>query len=175
MEVSEKNIRQITLVDDERFDSAIFIIDKWQGRRGFTLTIKYGRETWSYGWGAPGKDWIGFLASLDFGYTSMKMTDKVFDKDEFIKEWKQSIIEKRWSGMIDQELARKQFNAIKEADEWERPQDYLYHRTDSELGLNDPVDWPSGMIVPYAFQHLWKRFWPSFIDHIQKDVQSIAA
>lgn len=167
MTFKETNIQKITLVDDSSHGWCEFVIDKWKGRDGFTLTIRCGSDTWSYSWGAPGKDWKAFLRQLNFHYLAGKMTTQVFLKDEFIAELKGMLLKERRKEEITQKEARKSWNAIKAAELFPCPMEYLWDL--DGFFLTDPYDFPSDMGTPYAFRNMYKRFWNDFVQYLNQD------
>ncbi|MGE7940650.1 hypothetical protein ACQKNB_01045 [Lysinibacillus xylanilyticus] len=119
--VETKTIKSLMVKLEPQFtnghDFCELIVD--ESRNGFTARLY--EETYSFSWGSPGKDFIGFLINVfknDYGYLYGKISDRSkenwCDTEKTSNKMKECLIEMRRDGDVSESEAREVFDRIED-------------------------------------------------------------
>ena len=139
------------------------------------ISISSSHGDWAHYWGACGCGFKDFLCGLNIGYVAGKFgCASVFDFEETIKGWKQSVLEYRKTGSCSAEYARKVFNEIKGIENDQPSKEYLYcmlHNSESLLDFFEGVPYFETIIDP-AFVFFWNEIWPVLTSQLKQELQT---
>lgn len=125
--------------------------------------------SWSYFWGACGRDWKLFLSSLDRHYMASKFgCDREFDADRTLRNYRNAILTARRSDELDEERARECWDKIhgilEEAMDSRHFQSMVYDEQCFNWMYDTGPDYDT-RINP-QFDAFFDTFWTKFLGHI---------
>ena len=148
------------------------------GRTGrISIASDYG--SWSNYWGACGKGFKSFLASINEGYVAEKFgAEPRIDVEASAKSWRNRILESRREEHITDEEARDAW------DEIEGLAMYGHSQVEAELLQSNHLieflrewadyDWFEYEPCP-RFARFWKEIWPVLLAEFARETESITA
>jgi hypothetical protein len=130
---------------------------------------------YQYYWGACGSPFKEFLLRIGIHYAAAKFgTDRWFDSDKTISDYKHAIRESRQCQSISREEARELYDELKNLADCIHEHEFVHIMWEQRKLMNFFDNCPdlSRDISP-QFKTFWKHVWPVFLNELRNELSPV--